>query len=763
MSNVGKVFNLSGGGGSGSPKMESLTIATPPNKTVYKSGETFDPTGMVVVANYGEGLMANVTGYTVSPSVLTDGVSEVVITYTEGRITKTATVSVTVKKVLVSIAITTQPAKTVYQYQESLDPTGMVVTATFSDGSTAAVLDYTYPTTNFSTLGRQVMKLEYTYEGVTKSTDLVVTVQGKTISAPTQTNIPTYNGSDKTPSWNGYDPLKMEISGVTSASDAGSYTAIFKLSYGYLFPDGTDEARVKWTIDRAVISALPTQTGTLVADGTSKTPSWNGYDTNKMTIGGDTSGTAAGEYTATFTPTSNYKWSDGSTGGKTASWTIGKAVNSVTNSPSSIVLKSSAKTATFTVHRKGNGTITATSNNTSVAKIKSINQSTGVVTIESVNDTTGMAKITVKVAEGTNYKAASDTTVNVTATFVTIYGVEWDWTSSGQTKGTRTDAAAGFGDPSPAVNNGSGSSPFDNLMPWSGMVKETRSGGVEVKEPKYWFKWTKTGKKLKLQIADGYVEGFSVDPVNRDRGDGLGELDYSYIGRYHCASGYKSTTGAAQQVNITRSQARSGIHNLGANFWQMDFAQFWYVNMLFLVEFADWNGERIGRGCSTSNSKMNNGQTDAMGYHTGTTAASRDSYGFTQYRNIEGWWDNVYDWMDGCYYNNNGLNVISNPNNFSDSANGTLVGTPSSGYPSDFTIPTASGLEWALFPSAANGSQTTYVPDSWNFSGGNPCLCHGGSYYQSQDRGPFYVYCYRASLSYDSIGCRLQERPPKAA
>lgn len=763
MSNVGKVFNLSGGGGSGSPKMESLTIATPPNKTVYKSGETFDPTGMVVVANYGEGLMANVTGYTVSPSVLTDGVIEVVITYTEGRITKTATVAVTVEKVLVGIAITTQPTKTVYQYQESLDPTGMVVTATFSDGGMADVLDYTYPTTNFSTLGRQVMKLEFTYEGVTKSTDLVVTVQGKTIAVPTQTNIPTYNGSDKTPSWNGYDPLKMEISGVTSASDAGSYTAIFKLSYGYLFPDGTDEARVKWTIDRAVISALPTQTGTLVADGTSKTPSWNGYDTNKMTIGGDTSGTAAGEYTATFTPTSNYKWSDGSTGGKTASWTIGKAVNSVTNSPSSIVLKSSAKTATFTVHRKGNGTITATSNNTSVAKIKSINQSTGVVTVESVNDTTGMAKITVKVAEGTNYKAASDTMVNVTATFVTIYGVEWDWTSSGQTKGTRTDAAAHFADPSPAVNNGSGSSPFDNLMPWSGMVKETRSGGVEVKEPKYWFKWTKTGKKLKLQIADGYVEGFSVDPVNRDRGDGLGELDYSYIGRYHCASGYKSTTGAAQQVNITRSQARSGIHNLGANFWQMDFAQFWYVNMLFLVEFADWNGERIGRGCSTSGSKMNNGQTDAMGYHTGTTAASRDSYGFTQYRNIEGWWDNVYDWMDGCYYNNNGLNVISNPNNFSDSANGTLVGTPSSGYPSDFTIPTASGLEWALFPSAANGSQTTYVPDGWYFSGSSPCLYHGGYYYQYQNRGPFYVNYDRTSSSDGYIGCRLQERPPKAA
>lgn len=346
---------------------------------------------------------------------------------------------------------------------------------------------------------------------------------------------------------------------------------------------------------------------------------------------------------------------------------------------------------------------------------------------------------------------------------VHIYGVEWDWTSSGLTKGVRTDDAAGFNDPSPAVNNGSGSSPFDNLMPWSGMVKETRSGGVEVKEPKYWFKWTKTGKKLKLQIADGYVEGFSVDPVNRDRGDGLGELDYSYIGRYHCASGYKSTTGAAQQVNITRSQARTGIHNLGANFWQMDFAQFWYVNMLFLVEFADWNGERIGRGCSTNGSEMNNGQTDAMGYHTGTTAASRDSFGFTQYRNIEGWWDNVYDWMDGCYYNGNGLNVISNPNNFSDSANGTLVGTPIGGYPSDFTIPTASGLEWALFPSAANGSTTTYVPDGWVFGGSGPCLFHGGSCNQYQDHGPFCVSYSGTSSSSVIIGCRLQERPPKAA
>lgn len=345
-----------------------------------------------------------------------------------------------------------------------------------------------------------------------------------------------------------------------------------------------------------------------------------------------------------------------------------------------------------------------------------------------------------------------------------IYGVEWDWTSSGPTAGTRTDDAADFDAPQPAVNNGTGWSPFDNLYPWSEMVKEERTGGVMVKEPKYWFKWTKTGKKLKLQIADGPVDGFLPDPVNMDRGDGLGELDYSYIGRYHCASGtYKSETNKAQQTNITRSQARSNIHNLGSNIWQMDFAQMWYVGMLFLVEFADWNGQtRIGYGCSPSSSKQNNGRTDSMQYHTGTTAANRTTYGFTQYRNIEGWWDNVFDWMDGCYYTSSGLNVILNPAQFSDSGNGVLVGKPAgSGYPSDLAIPTQDGLEWALYPSAVNGRQTKYVPDNWDYSGSYPCLRHGGYYRQNLIHGPFCVGCSAASYTYSDFGCRLQERPPK--
>ncbi len=910
--NVGKVFNLTGGGSNGSLKLESLDVTKPPIKTTYKSGESFDPTGMVVTASYGYGITSDVTGYTVTPSVLTDGTTEVTITYTEGRTTKTASTPVTVEKVLVSIEVATNPTKMTYNYLEKFEPHGMAVTATFSDGSKSAATGYSYPTTEFSTLGQQAVNLDYTFEGVTKSTSLTVTVDPIEVPVPTQKDAPSYDGSTKQPIWNGYDSVKMALGGTTDGVNAGNYTAKFTLVYGYVFPDGSNEAEAEWTISRAVIPALPTQNNALAADGTPKSPTWDGYVVGQLTISGDRFGTEAGDYTAEFTPTDNYQWWDGTTDMKTATWTIssvivpiptqkgsltytgaaqtpqwdnfdtenstvqvtpatdagehtatfsllagmwsdgttanktikwvigratiakipaqsgmpkydgnpktptwdtnydttkmtlsveakvnagtaytasftptpnyqwpdgtieakvvtwaiGKGDNAITVSPTSITLNTANKSGKFTVSRKGDGTITATSSDTKIATIGAINQTTGEVTVNSVGDTTGTAIIKVKVAESANYLAPADKDVPVKAQFVTIYGVEWDWTSSGPTKGTRTDAAAGFSDPNPAVNNGTGSSPFDSLMPWAGMVKETRTGGVMVKEPKYWFKWTKTGKKLKLQIADGPVDGFHVDPVNMDKGDGLGELDFSYIGRYHCASGtYKSETNKAQQVGITRSAARTSIHNLGANIWQMDFAQMWYVGMLYLVEFADWNGQKtIGYGCSAAGSKENNGKTDAMQYHTGTTAANRTTYGYTQYRNIEGWWDNVYDWMDGCYYNSNGLNVILNPSKFSDNANGTLIGSmPSSGYPNDMAVPTQSGFEWALRPATTGGSDSTYVPDYWNFDGSYPCLRRGGSYGQSQNHGPFCVYYYSTSYTNASIGCRLQERPPKAA
>lgn len=668
--------------------LDSIIITQAPTKTTYTAGDVFDPAGMVVQAKYTNGTViiatVPVTGYAFLPATgLTDGTTAVTIQYTEGGITKTASQAVTVIHRLESISVTTEPNVTTYEYQENLNTAGMVVTAAYSDGSTAAVSGWNCSPTALNTVGTQAITVTYTEREYTRTTTFNVTVE------------------------------------------------------------------------RQTISTVPSQSGTLTYTGSALSPSWTGYDSTKMTIGGDTVKTDAGSYNATFTPTANYRWSDGTTGAKTVAWSIGKAAGSLSLSPTSITVDAENPTATFTITRAGNGAISISNNATGIC---TATLSGNVVTVTGL--ASGSATITVNVAEGSNHKAPSSKTLPVTVNFVHIYGVEWDGTST--TLWSRTDDAAGFVNPSPAVNNGSGSSPFDNLLPWSGMVKETDStAGTLVKIPKFWYKWTTNGSKLKLQIADMAADGFSVSPAHMDRGDGKGERDYVYIGRYHCASGYKSTTGVAQQTNITRSTARTNIHNLGSAYWQMDYAMRVTIWMLYLVEFADWNSQKvIGYGCSVSGSKVNNGQTDSMSYHTGTTAASRTTYGYTQYRYIEGLWDNVYDWMDGCYYNGSGLNIIVNPANFSDSSNGTVAGSmPSGGYPNAMKISTVSGLGWVLMPSSTGGSDSTYVPDSWYFNSSYPCLLVGGDYSQSLNHGLFYVGCVSTSVSSANVGCRLQKLP----
>lgn len=377
---------------------------------------------------------------------------------------------------------------------------------------------------------------------------------------------------------------------------------------------------------------------------------------------------------------------------------------------------------------------------------------TGNITISSTDGSKTATK-NITVSSGTSE-------YEVQLTFVQIYGASWDGTST--TSWTRTDAAASFTDPVPYISGASNyGSPFDDKLPWSGMTKSTRNGNVMVAIPKFWYKITQNGAGMKVQIADAEADGFSVSPAHADRGDGQGERDVVYVGRYHCDSSYKSTAGGKPVANITRSAARTSVHNTGTNIWQMDFATRFTLWLLYIVEFADWNSQaKIGYGCGDNSATGNMGYTDSMPYHTGTTQTSRTAYGLgTQYRNIEGLWDNVYDWCDGCYYDGNGLNIILNPSNFSDSAGGVSVGTPSSGYPSAFTVKNVSGTFVMFIPTAASGSETTYSCDNWSFSASNPCLCVGGSYGQNGNHGLFFVDYTTASNSNANRGCRLLELP----
>ena len=70
----------------------SISVTTPPNKIKYDLGDTFDPTGMVVTAYYGDGTSKVITNYTYNiDGELSTENNSVTISYTENGITNTTT------------------------------------------------------------------------------------------------------------------------------------------------------------------------------------------------------------------------------------------------------------------------------------------------------------------------------------------------------------------------------------------------------------------------------------------------------------------------------------------------------------------------------------------------------------------------------------------------------------------------------------------------------------------------------------------------
>ena len=157
--------------------LDHIAVTTAPTKTAYNYGETFNPAGMVVTAYYTDDTSRTVTGYTYSPTgALAMNNTTITISYSEGSVTEQTTQAITVSKVLDSIEITTPPTKTAYFSGETFNPAGMVVTAHYNDGSSAAVSGYTYSPSGALAAGNNTITVSYSEGGVTKTDTQAITV-----------------------------------------------------------------------------------------------------------------------------------------------------------------------------------------------------------------------------------------------------------------------------------------------------------------------------------------------------------------------------------------------------------------------------------------------------------------------------------------------------------------------------------------------------------------------------------------------------------
>ena len=295
-------------------EVTGITV-TPPTKTTYVVGQELDKTGMVVNVTYNDETndVANLNEVAITGFDSSAPADSQTVTVSYGGSSDTFTVKIEAKT-LQSIAVTTAPTKTSgYKAFETLDATGMEVTATYNSGSeivSAGQYTITYAdgesfragdtkvTVNFggktadvtvSSVAKAVLDVSgvswtgddsVPYDGQAHSVTLTGLPAGLTVTGYTD-NEKTYVGSYTAKATLSYDSANYELSGavadkswsITAVNQTPAITATANVTKGGNALDLTTlVADAKGTVSFAVASGdAATLSGSILTSDTTKT------------------------------------------------------------------------------------------------------------------------------------------------------------------------------------------------------------------------------------------------------------------------------------------------------------------------------------------------------------------------------------------------------------------------------------------------------------------------------------------------------------
>ena len=302
--------------------VESIAVTTPPTKTAYTYGESFDKTGMEVTATYESGKTKDVTkDVTVTPDTLTTSVSALTIAY--GELTTTQPITVN-PKVVSNPSI--ELSGTSFEFTgEAITPTVVSV----KDGETVIPeTEYTVSYSNNVNVGTSATVTitdkvggNYTVSGST--TFQITKVKATVTKAPTANTL-IYTGQPQALVTAGTaDGGEMQYStqengtynsAIPTGTNAGEYTVWYKV-VGDTNHSDTEPVKVEVTIAQADLATATvdlgsnsfTYTGTAVEPTVTITLGGTPLTENTdytVTFDGDT--TNVGTVTVTVTGTGNY-------------------------------------------------------------------------------------------------------------------------------------------------------------------------------------------------------------------------------------------------------------------------------------------------------------------------------------------------------------------------------------------------------------------------------------------------------------------------
>lgn len=274
---------------------------------------------------------------------------------------------------------------------------------------------------------------------------------------------------------------------------------------------------------------------------------------------------------------------------------------------------------------------------------------------------------------------------------------------------------------------------------------------VMVEIPKVYWKFTNISNGYELRISNTKIEG---SDCYAHKVGGV-EKDFIYVGAY---LGYvegnklRSKSGVSPTVNTTLTQFRNYAHNVGSGYQQWNWFTLLLLQNLYLLAYKNLNSQSaLGQGvCSVSN-KVNTGGTNTKGMMFGSSNGGQQ----VCFLGIEDFYGNIYQWVDGMYFDGSRILVVSDNRNFNDNRSGFVsvgnANTVSSGRISK-VIGTSQG---GFFPKQCSGSDTTYYCD-YGAVNSEYFGISGGLWSFGADVGAFYLRVnYRASVSYSYLGSRL--------
>lgn len=275
----------------------------------------------------------------------------------------------------------------------------------------------------------------------------------------------------------------------------------------------------------------------------------------------------------------------------------------------------------------------------------------------------------------------------------------------------------------------------------SAAIIDGTDGNVMVEIPKFWYKYENVGGVHKWLISDTTQTGYEVHPAFI-----RGGVEKSF--RYYCAyQGYTlgtkliSGSGRVPTASKTRATFRTEAAANGTGWSQIDWNLLIAVQLLYLVEYANFNTQAmLGQGI-TSGSVYTavTGSSNSLG--NVSSPSTNTSTQFMSYRGIENWYGQIYKFIDGVNVKERVYYVNNNPATFADDVftgdyiNTGITSVTTSGYVKNLV---ASGKGFVA-SDTSGGSDSTFVPDYFYQNTGIRIMYVGGSAGNGAGAGGFYL------------------------